>query len=780
MKLIEEYKQHQQLYNKGFRFNPEEKTFFYCKKDFVCPEGYEDWHVVFFDKNEYLNQRLSELGISESENKVKIKDKTGNFFESPIFLANDFGDIEIIQYSLHRESHLIEKGSTSAGTRFDYCVQKRLNPKYTHITEGKYDFSEAKVKPFWHPDLLQMFENADICEHLVITEGQFKAFKATKDGIPTVGLTSISHFRDNETKKLHTEILEFIKKCKVKKVVVLWDGDCTDISLKALEKEEDLTTRPNQFYNYATAIEVHLREFFPAKGKEALEVFFATIKTNEILEHPKGIDDLLICKNNVSRERVVENFKNIGSLPGPYIHWINISNDSGKRNLRKYFHFSSVQHFYGAHQEKIKARNFVFFKSTYKVENGIPVIEIPKDLKSYVRIGVDYYKIQQKPFPKIGGIERQTRHEQVLTQWTEKAIKDDHGKESIAHIPKYEGFTNIADHLNYQAVVEGYWNLYDELDHEARKGDFPNIKKLLKHLFGEQYDNEFILDYLTILYRYPWQKLPVLCLVSKEQNTGKSTFIFLCKLIFKNNMILINSNDLTGDFNDHWTSKLIAASEETFLEKKEAYETIKTLTTAKEITRKEKNKSASSIPCMIHFMFCSNYEDNFIKIGKEDSRLWIVKVKSIEEKMNDFDEKLEAEIPQFVYFLQEREIKHERKDRLWFAKESFRTEAFEKVVENSFPTFIRDLKEEIKEYFDTFGDESLTVTLKDLYQYFGVPIRFGTHYTKNVIKEILAPEQWKDNSSYSFKIKDVNNPEQYNQIKGKGRYMVFYKKDFLK
>jgi len=179
-------------------------------------------------------------------------------------------------------------------------------------------------------------------------------------------------------------------------------------------------------------------------------------------------------------------------------------------------------------------------------------------------------------------------------------------------------------------------------------------------------------------------------------------------------------------------------------------------------------------------MFCSNYEDTFIKIGKEDSRLWIVKVKSIEEKIKDFDEKLEAEIPQFVYFLQEREIKHERKDRLWFAKESFRTEAFEKVVENSYPTFIRDLKEEIKEYFDTFGDESLTVTLKDLYQYFGVSIRFGTHYTKNVIKEILAPEQWKDNSSYSFKIKDVNNPEQYNQIKGKGRYMVFYKKDFLK
>lgn len=779
MKLIEDFKQYQQSYNKGFRFNPEDKVFYTSKKQFTKPEGYEDWDVVFIDKDEYLNQRLKELGVTAEENSVKIKDKNGNFMETPVFLSNEHGDIEIIQYSLHRESFLIEKSTTSAGTRFDYAVQKRLNPLYTNFTEGKYDFSEAKNKPFWHPNLLDIFEKGEILEQLVVTEGQFKAYKATKDGVPTVGLTSISHFRDQETKTLHTEILEFIRKCKVKKMVILWDGDCTDISLKAIEKGVDLTNRPAQFYYYASNIEGHLREFFPSRGKEALEVYFATIKTAEIEGNPKGIDDLLTCAG-VNPQRVVDNFKNIGALPGPYIHWINISNDKGKKDLRKYFHFSSVQHFYGAHAEKIKGKTFVFFNSTYKVEKGVPVIEISKDLKSYVRIGVDYYKIQKKPFPKIGGMERNTRHETFLTQWTEKAIKDDHGKEAIAHIPKYEGFTNIADHVNYQAVVEGYWNLYDELDHEPRKGDFPNIRKLLKHLFGEQYDNEFILDYLSILYLFPWQKLPVLCLVSKEQNTGKSTFIFLCKLIFKNNMILINSNDLTGDFNDHWTSKLIAASEETFLEKKEAYETIKTLTTAKEITRKEKNKSASSIPCMIHFMFCSNYEDTFIKIGKEDSRLWIVKVKSITEKIKDFDEKLEAEIPQFVNFLLDREIKHERKDRLWFAKESFRTEAFYKVVENSYPTFIRDLKEEIKDYFDTHGDEKLMVTIKDLFQYFGVPTRLGAHYTKKTIKEILAPEQWTENSSYSFKIKDPSNPDQHILIRGKGRYMVFLKDDYLK
>lgn len=779
MKLLEEYKQHQDIYNKGYRFNPDDRVFYTSKTDFTKPEGYEEWEVKQIDKFEYRNTRLDELGISDKENRVRVKDTDGSFFESQIFCANDYGDIEIVQYNLYRQSIMKEGTTTSSGTRFTYAVQKRINPLYTPFTEGKYDFSEAKNTPFWHPSLIEAFENGEQVEQLVITEGQFKAYKATKDGVPTVGLTSISHFRDSETKTLHTEILDFISKCKVKQVVILWDGDCRDISSKALAKGEELTTRPGNFYWYAYNIEAHIREFFPAKGKNGLDVFFATIKTKDIPGQPKGIDDLFVtCQN--SKQAIVDNFNLIGKLPGQYIHWINISNDKGLKDLRKFFHFTSVQSFYGAHADLIMDKTFVFQNSTYRVDKGVPIIEIPKDLKSYVRIGTDYYKIQKQPFPKIGGKERTTRKEEVLTQWTKDTIAFDHGKESLKLIPKYEGFTNIADHINYQKIIDGYWNLYDELDHELRDGSWKHIEILLKHLFGSQYDNELILDYLSILYRFPWQKLPVLCLVSKEQNTGKSTFIFLCKLIFKNNMILINSNDLTGDFNDHWTSKLIAASEETFLEKKEAYETIKTLTTAKEITRKEKNKSARSIPCMIHFMFCSNYEDTFIKIGKEDSRLWIVKVRTIQERIKDFDAKLEAEIPAFLKFLLNREIKHAQKDRLWFSPEDFRTEAFDAVVQQSQPSVIKDLRLEIVDYFERFNDDELRLCIKDLIQHFNVPARYGNHYLKNVIRELLAYEESEKAERYQFKIPKYNEPHDFDIIKSVGRTLVFRKQDFIK
>jgi hypothetical protein len=40
-----------------------------------------------------------------------------------------------------------------------------------------------------------------------------------------------------------------------------------------------------------------------------------------------------------------------------------------------------------------------------------------------------------------------------------------------------------------------------------------------------EYKNlDIALDYLQIIYQQPWRKLPIICLVSKENSTGKSTF----------------------------------------------------------------------------------------------------------------------------------------------------------------------------------------------------------------------------------------------------------------
>ena len=63
----------------------------------------------------------------------------------------------------------------------------------------------------------------------------------------------------------------------------------------------------------------------------------------------------------------------------------------------------------------------------------------------------------------------------------------------------------------------------------------------LKHIFQEQL--EIGLDYLALLYRKPTQPLPVLCLVSHERNTGKTTFLNFVKEIFGLNVTYNKTDD---------------------------------------------------------------------------------------------------------------------------------------------------------------------------------------------------------------------------------------------
>lgn len=776
MKLKQEFEKYQELYNKGFRFNPDDAVFYTTDPNkFLKPEGFEEWSVEKFERTAYLNERLKELGISDEENTIELIDEKGTRGKSreefKVFSANQFGDIEILQYTLHRKPlTYLRRGKTNKNHE-DYHAQIRLNPISEHICEGKYDFSDAKNSPFWHKSLIELFEAGEQVDTLTITEGQFKAYKASQDGIPTVGLTSISHFKEKATGKIHGEIVEFIRTCNVQKVVILWDGDCRDISLNQLEKGEDISKRPNNFFKFARAIREMLQEYFPPKR---LSIFFATIRDNETEERAKGMDDLLIQQNAEVIKREIDS---VDSLPGKFIYSENITLETGLKKMRNWFLFAHASDFYQFHKEKIRNKSFTYLGSTYKIENGHPIIEVSEDLKQYKAIGTDYYRLVQRPVPS--GKNDDVILEEVLEPWKAETIKRDHGKDSVYKIEKLLGFTNAPSHVDFQQIIHQHWNLYYNVDHNKIEGEFPTIKTLLNHLFEEHEENEMIYDYLTVLYRHPTQKLPVICLVSEEQGTGKSTFLFLLKLIFKQNMSIISNNDLTGDFNSHWTSKLVVASEETLLEKKDGYEKIKSLSTAKFITRNEKNKTAKEIPCMVHFVFCSNHENDFIKINDYDSRLWIRKVKALKEQINDFDQKLEDEIPQLIHFIEAREIQYKKNGRMWFHPKDFRTDAFYNLVKHSEPGVIKEIREILVDSFFKHGGLTREMTAQDFIQYFRVK-NTEINYLNKVIKSYLKVDRITNAEgketvrTYKFPIDHNSDPNQTEFITRKGRPFVFH------
>jgi phage/plasmid-associated DNA primase len=83
---------------------------------------------------------------------------------------------------------------------------------------------------------------------------------------------------------------------------------------------------------------------------------------------------------------------------------------------------------------------------------------------------------------------------------------------------------------------------------------------LLQQIFGDHL--ELGLDYLSILWKKPTQHLPVLCLVSNERNTGKTTFLNWLRMLFENNVGVIKKEDFKSRFNDAWVNKLIIAVDE--------------------------------------------------------------------------------------------------------------------------------------------------------------------------------------------------------------------------
>ena len=221
----------------------------------------------------------------------------------------------------------------------------------------------------------------------------------------------------------------------------------------------------------------------------------------------------------------------------------------------------------------------------------------------YIRVGITYYKNAEVPLISGDKIKK-------LIYWSSECIRQDHGKDALSQIPKYNGFCHLPSHNNYQEVINNFLNRYEPISYQPKPGSCTKTIDFLKHIFGEQI--ELGLDYLTLMYKQPIQLLPVLCLVSKERETGKTTFLNWLKAIYQNNMTYNKNEDFRSQFNSDWASKLIIAVDEVLLDKVEDSERIKNLSTAKTFKTEAKGKDRIETEFFGKFILCSNNEDSFI------------------------------------------------------------------------------------------------------------------------------------------------------------------------
>ena len=237
--------------------------------------------------------------------------------------------------------------------------------------------------------------------------------------------------------------------------------------------------------------------------------------------------------------------------------------------------------------------------------------------EEYMRVGTTLYKVVNQPCAS-GGYEKR----RVI--WNNSTLRQDYGKNYLATVPKYDGFCTVPDHLNYRKEIDGFLNLYEPIEHTPQIGDFPNIRSLVLHIFGEQYN--LGLDYLQLLFLQPLQKLPILLLVSEERNTGKSTFLNFLKAVFGDNVTFNTNEDFRSQFNSDWAGKLLIVVDEVLLNRREDSERLKNLSTTFNIAKCIFN----SIQCTFNFTISvpSGFFDSninfFINNYLCNATLWVI------------------------------------------------------------------------------------------------------------------------------------------------------------
>ncbi len=644
----------------------------------------------------YCEIRLSELGISPEQNKVITSFECfDDYIERPydVFKAGKKDSIEILHVRLEGMATYMKNGK-----EMPYIVE-RSNPESANTNKYKAPFG-AKSELFLPPILLKKYKEKEEINTLVITEGQFKAMKGSIHGIDCIGLLGIHNYTSEDKKGnkiLDSQIVQLIKTCKIKNVILLLDNDCLTVKY---EENKDLWKRPNSFFSAVNNFRELTKEL-------DIDVYFAHICTDLT---PKGLDDLLVA--NKGNETEIRDCL-LSKKNTEYFSFLKFDFGSSDK-LRNYFKIKESNDFpcrifYEYYKEELKGKEFLYKGVFYKGLDEEVEEVASGDILNYCRVGDHYYKQVEKP-TKDG------KFEIDFIRRDKSTIIDDLGRKSLKRIAKYEDFICIPSHIEYKQSIRGFYNKYRKINFTPQKGNCENILKLIRHIFGDAH-YDFALDYCKLLYEKPHKNLPILLLESELRNTGKSTFGELLIIIFGNNAIKLGNLDLQNDFNSFWVQKLLIVVDEAEFPSSSIEQMIKRLSTEKgKVVTNEKGKAQQSVDFYGKFIFITNEEGRALKISKGETRYAVFRVPGLQESNPYFDELIQEEIPAFLQFLLDRPLIHPERGRMYFDFSIYETPYLHQYFESSKPSIAKTISNHVQECFLNLPNSNeLLFSAKDLY-----------------------------------------------------------------
>lgn len=346
------------------------------------------------DVDTYCARMLAASGLTFEDVSAKVY-KTGDtqsIFELRTFRPGSIdergliikGDDVIIEYydldgypvTYYRK----DKKDRTIGDKKEYFRVRWQYPDSHLDKEGKpfkYKSPPGSGTPIYIPERLRkMFKAKEIIPRLYIQEGEKKAEKACKHGIPSIAVSGIQNLGLNGT--LPEDVVRIITECQVKEVAFIFDSDWDDISTN-IRINDKVEKRPLNFFYAARNFKEYMRTL---KNRNIyVEIFIGHIQKN--VANDKGLDDILANTLAGKEDNLIKDIEfacNDKKGLGQYVEMFKVTTLTDHK-LQELWCLHSHEAFAERHKEiLVNLPEFVFGRYRWKFdENGKLVLAQPFD-----------------------------------------------------------------------------------------------------------------------------------------------------------------------------------------------------------------------------------------------------------------------------------------------------------------------------------------------------------------------------------------------------------------
>ncbi len=328
----------------------------------------------------FLQKQLEESGLTLQDITAKVYEDDDNKTtrEVQVFQSgtrDQYGrykkgraddDMLIYYYDLEGRPVTYKKEKTS---RFEQLIRVRWqNPEAHRDKENrpiKYQSPSGSGSHLYIPENIRTkYRHKKKIARLFIQEGEKKAEKACKHGIPSVGIMGIQNLGYNN--QLPPDLQIIIQTCEVEEVVFMLDADWDQLSSE-LKNGDNIERRPKNFF-YAVK---NYREYMRTLVNIGLsvEIYFGYVQENA--KNDKGVDDLLANTLKTKEDTLANDIDHAihekdGAGQYVQVYKITMMND---KQLADLWLLNDTEKFCQAHKEEIKhLAEFKFGKIAWRYD----------------------------------------------------------------------------------------------------------------------------------------------------------------------------------------------------------------------------------------------------------------------------------------------------------------------------------------------------------------------------------------------------------------------------